>query len=197
VAEMLVSLRQMTQRELAPRRIAFRHSAPREPSAFESLFGTAPDYGASFDGFEADASWLDEPLRATNSKLRDYFVKQCELASAAFASDPPLTGQVRQRLVASMDGQLPSMASVARALGTSPRSLHRRLADEGTRWNDLVDEVRRQFAETYLGRQRLAVSEVAYLLGFNDASAFFKAFKRWTGTSPSEYRHGLTMRAEG
>jgi AraC-like DNA-binding protein len=83
------------------------------------------------------------------------------------------------------------VGSVARSLGLSPRSLQRRLADEGTRYNDLVDEVRRQFAELYLARPRLAVSEVAYLVGFTDPSAFFKAFRRWTGLTPSDYRASL------
>jgi AraC-like DNA-binding protein len=94
-----------------------------------------------------------------------------------------------------MDGQLPSMATVAQSLGTSPRSLHRRLSDEGTRFNDLLDDVRRDFAERYLARPRLAVSEVAFLVGFNDASAFFKAFRRWTGATPTEYRSALTASA--
>jgi AraC-like DNA-binding protein len=191
VSEMLASICQMTQRRLVPRRIAFRHAAPRDVSAHRELLGRAPEFDASFDGFEAELSWLAEPLRGKNVKLRAYFEKQCERARQAFASDPAFTALVRQRLVASMQGGVVSMAEVARSLGTSPRSLHRRLADEGTGFNDLLDEVRRQFAEQYLARPRLAVTEVAYLVGFNDPSAFFKAFRRWTGVTPSEYRGSL------
>jgi AraC-like DNA-binding protein len=76
-------------------------------------------------------------------------------------------------------------------LGTSQRSLHRRLSEEGTTFNDLLDEVRREFSQRYLARPRLAVAEVAYLVGFNDPSAFFKAFRRWTGVTPSQYRLSL------
>jgi AraC-like DNA-binding protein len=188
VAEMLASIRTMTGRPLVPRRIVFRHSAPRDISVHTELLGRAPEFEGEFDGFEADAAWFAEPLRNKNPKLRDYFEKQCKLAQEAFAGDPPFTAQVRQRLAASMDGSIPSMEHVARSLGTSQRSLHRRLSDEGTRFNDLLDEVRRQFAEQYLARPRLAVSEVAYLVGFNDPSAFHKAFRRWTGRTPSEHR---------
>jgi AraC-like DNA-binding protein len=191
VAEMLASICQMTQRRLVPRRIAFRHAAPRDVSLHQELLGRAPEFEASFDGFEAELAWLAEPIRNKNVKLRAYFEKQCERAREAFSSDPAFTALVRQRLAANMEGGALSMADVARSLGTSPRSLHRRLSDEGTSFNDLLDKVRRQFAEQYLGRPRLAISEVAYLVGFNDPSAFFKAFRRWTGVTPSEFRLSL------
>jgi AraC-like DNA-binding protein len=191
VAEMLASICQMTQRRMVPRRIAFGHAAPRDVSVHQELLGRAPEFEASFDGFEAEVAWLAEPVRNVNTKLRAYFERQCERAREAFSSDPAFTALVRQQLAARMEGGTLSMAEVARSLGTSQRSLHRRLSDEGTSFNDLLDEVRRQFAEQYLGRPRLAISEVAYLVGFNDPSAFFKAFRRWTGVTPSEFRLSL------
>jgi AraC-like DNA-binding protein len=191
VAEMLASICQMTQRRLVPRRITFRHPAPRDLSQFRELLGCTPQFDADYDGFEAELGWLAEPLRGKNPKLRAYFEKQCERAREAFADDPAFTSLVRQRLVAGMESGALGMAEVARSLGTSQRSLHRRLSDEGTRYNDLVDDVRRQFAEQYLARPRLAIAEVAYLVGFNDPSAFFKAFRRWTGVTPSEWRQTL------
>lgn len=195
VAEMLASICQMTRRCLVPRRICFRHSAPRDVSVHQELLGRAPEFGARFDGFEAELAWLAEPIRGSNVKLRAYFEKQCERSREAFSSDPAFTALVRQRLAASMHGARLSMAAVARSLGMSPRSLHRRLSDEGTSFNDLLDEVRRHFAEQYLARERLAISEVAYLVGFSDPSAFFKAFRRWTGVTPSEFRLSLPASA--
>lgn len=191
VSEMLACICQMTERRLVPRRIAFRHSAPRDVSTHQELMGRAPEFEADFDGFEAELGWLDEPVRGKNPKLRAYFEKQCQSARDAFASDPAFTALVRERLAASMEGGALGMNEIARALGTSPRSLHRRLQDEGTSFNELVDQVRRQFAEQYLARPRLAISEVAYLVGFNGPSAFHKAFRRWTGVTPSEYRESL------
>jgi AraC-like DNA-binding protein len=181
----------MTQRRLVPRRIAFRHPAPRDASVHRELLGCAPEFESTFDGFEADLGWLAEPVRGNNPKLRAYFEKQCERARQASSGDPAFTALVRQRLAARMEGGVPSMDEVARRLGTSQRSLHRRLSEEGTTFNDLLDQVRREFAEQYLARPRLAVAEVAYLVGFTDPSAFFKAFRRWTGVTPSEYRLSL------
>ncbi len=196
VAEMLTCVRQMTQAALAPARVAFRHSAPRDTSAHQALFGRGLEFDASFTGLEADASWLDMPLRAPNVRLREYFEKQCRRVEQTFARDPAFTAVVRQRLAANMEGGALSATAIARALALSPRSLQRRLADEGTRYNDLVDEVRREFAEQYLARPRLAISEVAYLVGFTDPSAFFKAFRRWTGVTPTDYRQSLGARTE-
>jgi len=76
-----------------------------------------------------------------------------------------------------------------------PRSLQRRLTEEGTRDNDVLSDIRAEFAKRYLARGTISASEVAYLIGFTEPSAFFKAFKRWTGTTPRECQLGVT--AEG
>jgi AraC-like DNA-binding protein len=191
VAEMLASIRKLTQKHLVPSRVAFRHRAPEDASVHRALLGRAPEFEADFDGFEADAAWLAEPIRTHNPRLREYFEKQCAQAQQAFAADPAFAAQVRRRLVASMDGRLPDMQAIARTLGTSPRSLHRRLSDEGTGFNELLDEVRQEFAKRYLERRKLSIGEVGFLIGFTDSSAFFKAFRRWTGITPSEYRLSL------
>jgi AraC-like DNA-binding protein len=73
-----------------------------------------------------------------------------------------------------------------------PRSLQRRLTEEGTRYNDVLSDIRAEFAKRYLARGTISASEVAYLIGFTEPSAFFKAFKRWTGMTPREFQLGVT-----
>ena len=70
----------------------------------------------------------------------------------------------------------------------SPRTLQRRLADEGARFHDLVDELRRELALEYVRDRRRPLGEIAYLLGYAELSPFLRAFKRWTGKTPSELR---------
>jgi AraC-like DNA-binding protein len=83
------------------------------------------------------------------------------------------------------------MQRVARDLGTSRRTLQRRLADAGASYQGLLDETRREAAERYLTESSLSIAEVAYLLGYSEPSAFHRAFKRWFGRSPQGFRERL------
>jgi AraC-like DNA-binding protein len=192
VAEMLASVKTLIgEPRFRATRICFRHPAPADPAALADLFGTAPEFDAEFDGFEVPRELLDHPLALSNPALRAYFEKQCKEAAARFEGDTTVTAKVRREIILRMNGQLPSMQDVARALGLSVRSLHRALESEGTKFNDVIDDVRREFSERYLARPSLNITEVSYLVGFSDTSAFFKAFKRWTGKKPGEYRAEL------
>ena len=82
----------------------------------------------------------------------------------------------------------PEQAVLARRLGMSECTLQRRLRSEGTSFAGLLDELRLDLARQYLGDNRLAIYEVAYLLGYSEPSAFNRAFRRWTGQTPREYR---------
>lgn len=192
VAEMLASLRTLVgDPRLAPERVCFQHLPGADPEALAAVFGVRPELCAGFDGFEVGADLLERPLAHSNAALRVYFERQCQEAAERFHADAALTGRVRREIIEGMNGQLPSMQAVARALGLSVRSLHRGLEAEGARWSELVDAVRSELAQRYLARRSLNIGEVSYLVGFSDTSAFFKAFKRWTGKKPGEYRESL------
>ena len=84
------------------------------------------------------------------------------------------------------------MATIARKLGYSRSTLHRRLAAEGETFEVILDDLRRRMALDYLDSRKVSVDEAAYLTGFSDASAFSRAFRRWTGTTPGKFRSGAT-----
>jgi AraC-like DNA-binding protein len=145
-------------------------------------------FNTPFDEIVLDASVLALPVASFNSRLRDYFDDQCRQLAPRFASDAPVASQVRRELIAAMDGGDPSMPSVARRLGMSGRSLHRRLAQERSGFDVLLDDVRQEFAKRYLAQGTISASEVAYLIGFQSPTAFFRAFKRWTGATPRTFQ---------
>jgi AraC-like DNA-binding protein len=120
--------------------------------------------------------------------LRDYFDAQCAALGERFVEDAPMSARARIELIATMNGGDVSMEAIAKRIGTSGRSLHRKLADEGTKFADLLDEVREEFAKRYLARGTVTASEVAYLTGFQSPNAFFRAFKRWTGQTPKAFQ---------
>jgi AraC-like DNA-binding protein len=99
-----------------------------------------------------------------------------------------MIGQLRAAIYAELKGGDPSLGHVARKLGTSRRSLQRKLADEGLTYALVLDDVRSTIARAYLGQRELSIAEIAYLLGFAEQSSLTRAFRRWTGMSPAEFR---------
>ena len=102
--------------------------------------------------------------------------------------EPDTVSRVRQAIEGELRGGSPKLETVARQLAMSPRTLQRRLKDEGVVFNDLLDHLRFRAAKDYLAQRDIAGSEVAYLLGFAEPSSFNHAFKCWTGQTPTEYR---------
>jgi len=104
--------------------------------------------------------------------------------------EPPGVSEVRRAIVEQLEGGEPSLERVAKQLAMSPRTLQRRLHEHSLRYADLLDSTREGAARSYLTDRQVSVAEVVYLLGFAEQSSFNRAFKRWTGKAPTEYRRG-------
>lgn len=187
VADMDNAIRRLGRGEPRPTAVHLRHAAPSAPAPFEAQYGVAPRYGAPLYELRYPAGTHALPVGSFNSRLRDYFDEQCRLLVAQLGPSASASSTVRRQLVTAMDGGDTSVEAVAKKLGMSPRNLQRRLAEEGTRFSDLLADVRAEFAKRYLVRGTVSASEVAYLVGFAEPPAFFKAFKRWTGMTPHEF----------
>ena len=94
------------------------------------------------------------------------------------------------------DGE-PRRPKIAAVLGMSERTLQRRLTAEGTSFQLLLDDTRRELARHYLGQRTVSLADIAYLLGFSDQSSFFRAARRWFGSSPRDYRARLLTEGSG
>jgi len=103
-------------------------------------------------------------------------------------SPADVVGRVREAIEAELRGGDPRLESIARRLAMSPRTLQRRLRDHGVLFNDVLDAMRFRAAKSYLAKRDVAAREVAYLLGFAEQSSFNRAFKRWSGQTPVDYR---------
>ena len=99
--------------------------------------------------------------------------------------------QVRRQLTAQLSSGMANQESIANELHMSLRTLQRKLESEGTTFKRLLEETRKGLAIQYMAESHHSVNEITYLLGFSEASNFSRAFKRWTGQSPSAYREGL------
>ncbi|MBX2812195.1 MAG: AraC family transcriptional regulator [Myxococcales bacterium] len=167
------------------KQVCFRHSKPFRALAHSKLFGVDPVFHAANDGLIFSANWLDAPMRAKDEILADLLGHYADQPLSANTPACNWSKRVHQQL---RRGCPPILSRVAQALRTSPRSLQRSLAAEGTSYSEVVNQYQRQLAEELLRRRELGISEIASALNFTDGSTFHRAFKRWTGKSPSEFR---------
>lgn len=170
-----------------PDQVRFGHPAHGEVAAYQRHFGAPVAFGAPRTEVEFGAELLEVRLAPVDPAIDAYLVRRAEELAARLPNAGPLTTEVR-RVVSSRLGADPSLAQVARALAIGDRTLRRRLADEGTSFAQVVDEVRREYATRELRAGRLGVGEIALALGFGDPGAFVRAFKRWTGKTPGAWR---------
>jgi AraC-like DNA-binding protein len=149
--------------------------------------GTAVEFGATTDEFALNANARELPLIHADPYLNNLLLKYCETAITDRRGN---VSQLRTRVENAISSLLPHgrvvVDDVARSLGMSDRTLARKLSDEGLSFTEVLQQLRRDLAVQYLDDPKLHVSKIAWLLGFNEVSAFTHAFKRWSGKTPSQ-----------
>ncbi len=187
MAEIRLGLDHLAARSLTPRAVRFRHRAPRDRREQDALFGCPIEYSQPHTEITYDDAALETPLRHADEFYAEIFRHQVERAIAALPPERDLGQEVRSVLLAELPRGTCTLASTARALGLSVRTLQRRLEAAGTSFDVLVETFRHEQALCYLDRQ-LTVRDIATLLGYGETSAFHRAFRRWTGTTPERAR---------
>lgn len=170
------------------RRVTFVHPAPADTSEHERVFGCPVAFGAAHNRLELDRAVWETPTTGAQPGVLQVLAEHAELLLRNLPRGPGLVERTRRAIGERLRGGDPSLDAVARELGTSGRTLQRRLGELGYSFNALADEVRSATAKLYLEQPDIAVSEIAWLLGFADPSTFVRAFKRWTGETPARYR---------
>lgn len=171
-------------------RAEFDFPRPDYMARFEAMLG---DNVVAFDQpttrMVFDASYLELPLVMADATSSRIALEQCERELAALGEHAQLAGRVR-RLVEETGRGVPSLEEVASRLHVSTRTLKRQLAQQGTSFSEILDDIREQKALLLLARKDLTVEQVADRLGYSDVANFTRAFKRWTGQTPSGWRKG-------
>jgi AraC-like DNA-binding protein len=165
--------------------LAFRHD-PSAVDAYVTTFGLRPRFGAGACRATLDPALLTRPLPQANDQTVALCAAQCDALVARRRQRSGISQQVRERLVR-LGGVDAGMDEIAAQLALSTRTLRRRLTEAGTSYRALVDEVRHTLAEELLDTGVLSVEDVAYRLGYAEASSFIHAFKRWTGMTPAAF----------
>jgi AraC-like DNA-binding protein len=171
-----------------PARVSFEYAAPEYHREYTRVFEHPPRFAQPFTGIVFDRALMDVPSPYRDVDVHDALRSVAERRILRLTQHAPFALRVRERVVQQGPGGRTDMNAVARALGLSARSLRRRLAAEGKSYNAVVNEAVASIAKHLVRNKQLTIQEAAYEMGFADTSTFHRAFKRWTGMTPTEFR---------
>lgn len=183
--------RQVSTEPFAPVEVTFRHGPPGTTRHHEAYFGCPVRFGAERDAMLLSHRSLSVPNVLGDEGITRFLVSHLDRALAQIEDSPALQARAKDEIARALSEGPPRMADIARRLGLSARSFHRRLAEHGLSFQALTEEARREIATSMLREDRYALSEIAFLTGYSEQSAFNRAFKRWMGVTPSLYRKSL------
>src|SRR6266852_6401354 len=167
--------------------VSFMHD-PDDVSEYGRVLRCPIHAPAAWNGWAISKDALRLPLRRRDPTLRRWLERQAANMLARLPANTNVRDEVRHVLATQVTAGDIGIDVVARRLATTPRTLQRRLARAGTSFDALRDDARKQAAELYLADTTLTITEVAYLLGYSEPTAFHRAFKRWRGTTPQAFR---------
>lgn len=171
-----------------PDAVYFKHSPPEDTTAHEAFFGCRVIFSSERDALEVSEELLRAPNRLGDAAVSEFFSAHLDKELAGHADDGELARKVRIQVSQSLSQGVPNIAAVAGSLGMSGRTLQRRLAAKGLAFQKLIDDARRELAVRLLRGTAYSLTEIAFLTGFSEQSAFTRAFKRWAGQTPRSFR---------
>ncbi len=170
----------------APQRVEFTHEPPADSAPYQALFGCAVHFAQPENRLLIAHSDLQRPVPTGDKALVSLYDRY--IGAQAPLGESALVARVRQMVAELLPQGEPMLERVADALNMSARTLRRRLQQDGTGFRELLDKLRQELCAQYLVEGRATQKEIAYRLGYTEPSSFHRAFKRWYGVSPGEYR---------
>jgi AraC-like DNA-binding protein len=190
----LLTLRNAPQADRNAIQLQLVCERPAHAAEYERVLGHMPRFGQPFNGIQFTLAYERAPMSAPDPVLHHLLSRQAQAELAGLQRHRSLTGRVRAGITHSLKHGAP-LPLVARSLGMSTATLRRRLIEQGTNYRVLVEQIRRDSALLMLENPQLPIAEIAFELGYSHLSAFDRAFRRWYGRSPREYRESLTHSA--
>lgn len=181
-------LRGLLGKPIRPLRVSFKHPCAGDPLEYHTFFDTKNVF---FEQKENAVVLENECLDLTLLQANKALFSWSEHQATQILRQTGTSGyshKVSNAILKKLNGELPSLEQVAKSLNLSSRALQRHLKAENTGFAQLLDKVRQDCALFHLNNKQMTIDEISYLLSYSDASAFRKAFKKWTGKAPSDYR---------
>ena len=180
-------MRNFTGVDIRPLEVTFIYPEPVSRSEYERIFKCPVKFGQKDNSFTLDMSVANIPVLMANPSLLEHFEKYAQDFLAEMDRNDEHTRAVTRIILSKLDDEALSINKVAKEMAVSVRTLQKRLDEEGVAFSDLHKDIRQRLAQKYL-RENYTVEQITYLLGFSEPSVFRKAFKKWSGVTPREYR---------
>lgn len=195
LAAVVSALRQIGGQRVAPTEVSFQHAPPTSTAEHWAYFGCPVRFGATSNALRFDQAVLRTRSRLADEGLSAYLLAELDDLHRV-EREPSIAERTHRAVVDSLPDGLSNKSDVARRLGMSERTLHRRLVEEGVSFRVITQQARREAAESLLRDSRNSLADVAFLTGFGDQSAFQRAFKTWTGQTPLNFRTSAEKRTQ-
>lgn len=173
---------------IRPTQVSFQKTQPVNFQEYERVFQCPIHFEAPQTAIQFEANLLSQPIITADYELLNLLHSHAQHLLTAQSSLPVFATQVRESLINRMHVSLPQLPDIAAGFNMSVRTFQRKLSDEGTSYQKLSGEVRKEFAIRYLENRNARIKEISWMLGYNEVSAFTRSFKRWTGKTPAEWR---------
>ena len=180
--------RQVCPTPFRPVEVYLQHNAPKSIAFHEAWFECPVTFAAEFDAVLISHEAIDRANILGDEGISRYLMSDLDRELTKIVTPPPLVGDAKGAIAQALSEGTPRLADIAKGLGLSARSFHRRLSEHGLSFQALTEETRRELAEGLLRDKQYSLAEVAFLTGFSEQSSFTRAFKRWLGTTPASYR---------
>ena len=188
VAWLISGLREITATDLTPREVRFPYPEPSHSADLRAFVRCPIQFEALHTAIVLKLDDLDLRVVGSDVTLVGYLDKLAEDAVKGLRDQGSIVGRLRQVLWSSLSDGAPTLAAASTAMALSPRTLQRRLREEGTTFAEALSDLRQELAARLLEDRSLAVYEVGFLLGYAEPTAFHRAFRRWRGVSPKRFR---------
>jgi len=196
LATFLTLCREANGQNLAPVRVQFAHRREGSTAGLAEHFGIEPVFGEDVDGMQFANEDVDRPSPVGDLAIWKFFSNHLESSLPPMETEiDRLAAQVIEEVAAMLSGGVPPLAELAARLGLGTRTLQRRLSEGGKSYQELVAEARRRLARKLLRQSDYSLSEIAFLTGFSEQSAFSRAFKRCEGVTPRAFRQSMPSAA--
>ncbi len=168
--------------------VSFVHPAPSDITEHERIFKTKILFGQAENKIVFDKKHLETPVKFANRELLKVALEYGEKVKNEISSATTFSGMVERVIYTHFLSQKTDIEAISRVMGMSARSIQIKLKEEGTKYQELLETVKRKHAQFLLGKTDTSILDITFLLGYADQSSFNRAFKKWTGLTPSKYR---------